>query len=105
MQKAGFARWRKLEGYARTLSNLRDDLLKAADYWPIVVHSADLLADWKYVQALISLPSEKVLRSAQSWEPNGVAFESFRRWLCEEISKALKKERDDLFRDSTLPSD
>jgi hypothetical protein len=99
------ARWRVIADYAEEISAERERL-RMADVYLLRIHtSEDRLRDWRYAQALLRLPSEKVLLGLQEWTVSNIQDGYLSNWLCKETLRAFKKNREELFKKSRLPGE
>lgn len=104
LEKTKAARWRNVTEYAVELSEEREKLRLADLYLEKVLTSKDRLQDWRYAQALLRLPSERVLQRLSEWEVNSIQDGYLSGWLSKEVGKALKQ-REKLFEKSRLPGE
>jgi hypothetical protein len=104
-EEAQAAIWADVRDYVPTLSEVRASLRWADQYWDSVRESGDLLSDWKYVQALFRLPSERVALAAQELRLEGIGRNYWRRWFGEKLQEKIKKNRPKLWQDSQLPDE
>ena len=98
------AEWLRTLSYAAKLDRLHEEIGWADQYWAIIRDSDDRLRDWRYAQALLRLPSERVYWQAMAWSTNNLQDGFFRRWILKNLDVKLK-EREKLWRDSQLPGE
>ena len=103
-EKAKLARWRKVRDYALELNEEREKLRSADVYLGKVITATDRLQDWRYAQALLQLPSERVLQRLQEWDVETIQNGYLSNWLQKEIGNALKR-REKLFEKFRLPGE
>jgi hypothetical protein len=103
--KSKMARWRTIAEYADVIEAERERLRIADLYLKRIQTSEDRLRDWRFAQALLRLPSERVLLNLQEWDVRNIQDGYLSNWLQKEIVKASKKPREDLFKASRLPGE
>jgi hypothetical protein len=104
LENTNAARWRKVRDYALELNEEREKLRLADVYLGKVITATDRLQDWRYAQALLQLPSERVLQRLQEWDVDTIQDGYLSNWLQKEIGKALKR-REKLFEKFRLPGE
>ncbi len=105
LERSKTSRWRTIAEYAVELAAERERLRLADLYLETILGSGDRLRDWRYAQALLSLPSERALLRLSEWGIGSIQDGYLSNWLSKAITRASKKPREILFNNSRLPGE